>query len=553
MPQRAFNRTELRDNEVFYVLELRVASRTYVISTSARVADGDTPARPGFTQGGITKDDGTVVQVLDGLGPVAWTDSIRLGNTAPEVRKVSLEVSLPDVDWAELEADGFDLAFAQGELSRIIQGQTWEKRQLLLTGSVQEATYGAKGETLAFTIKAVPFEDRSQYPPPTAFVDSTTWPNADDPAQGQYYPTPIGYPGNLDGGTVRVAGSPGLVVDTVNRYLLIAIGRVDATTVDVRNITTLGSWTSISVDHRQDGRGRTVATVTLASHTAGDEYVVSWGTSVASASGGGILNRRETGPLRSAGDVLEYFLNLSTLKVDRGRTAAAVDLLQGYLIDGYWDDPCTVWEWIQGNLLPILPVSIQSGPDGLYPVVWQYDVENPDTVQQIDVSRGDGYRVGPVTKSTTLYGQLANEFTIRYGLNARTGKYIRQHTVHGDADATSTFNYRPSVACRESRSRELARGFSQASVMNLSSDLIGTRSTADAVASWKSLLHALPTRQVSYRVPITYDTVRVGAAVALTDSELSLSSEHCLVVEKEDLDNGELVLGLVILPARLDA
>ena len=56
--------------------------------------------------------------------------------------------------------------------------------------------------------------------------------------------------------------------------------------------------------------------------------------------------------------------------------AAAAELLQGYLVDCYIDDPVGVWEWVQGNLLPILPISIRYGPAGLYPVVWRSVIED---------------------------------------------------------------------------------------------------------------------------------------------------------------------------------
>jgi hypothetical protein len=546
MPQDAFNRDELRDDPAYFVLRLTVASRTFYVSDVLIVDAAGLPV-------GITRDDATVISVQDGMSPIDWTSQIALGQTNPPVTSVPIRLTLPAADWAEMERDGFDLAAATGELSKWLRGQTWEKRKVLVRGNVIEPQYGSKGEPLAFSLKSMPFEDRSAYPPATAIVDDTTWPSAANPAKGRYYPTIIGYPGRLDGGGTRDDGSPGLIVNMSSRTLLIAGHEVQATRVDVRDTTILGAYANLPVTTTTDGRGRTVSVVTLpttgaATYVASDEYHVSWFNTSSASDGGGLFNRRRTGVLRDAGDVLDFFLDLTTLKVDQGRVAAAVGLLRGFKIDGYWDDPAGVWSWIQGNLLPILPISIQAGPDGLYPVVWQYDVLQTGTVDTIDADRGDGYRVGPVKKTTTLFGNLANEFRVEFSLDADTGTYRQHQVVHGDPADVSTTDFVPSPACRRSRSRYSPL---VPSVMTTRTDMVYDRATATAICNWQALLHALPVRRVSYVVPMRFDHIRAGAAVEITDTDIHLSAVRALVEEKEDLGDGQLRLALAIIEGAL--
>ena len=544
MPVDVFDRSQLRDTDLHYVLTLTYGSRVLHFSTSPLY---------------VTKADSTVIQLRDGLTPVGWTREIALGSSSPPLASVPVQVLSSDVDWSLLRSSGWDPAAATAELAQWRSGTIWELRRVLVSGLVIEPQYGAKGEPLQFSLKAHPFTDRAMLPEATAIVDSTTWPNFGANDEGRSYPLVFGYPGRGDGGSTRFPGSPGLLVDTQvgNRYLLIAGHRVDATTVDVLDEANLpsGTWVSLSVTHRQDGSGRTVATVTLEASGTGNaadfnvdsSYVVSWGNST---NGGGLKNRRETGPMRDAGDVLEYLLNRSTLKVDRGRTAAAVELLRGYKIDGYWDDPAGVWEWVKANLLPILPVYIQAGPDGLYPVVWRFDVlsAKESNVDVIDADRGDGTRVGFIKTASSLHGGLANEFRVAYALDDVGRKHRRVMTVHGDPDTASTAAFVPSIACRRSRSRYSP---DTPSVMDIRSDLVYDASTAAAIGHHLALLHALPVRRVSYLCPKTYGHLRAGAPVKLTDTDVNFSNEPALIESIEDLGDDTIKIDLAILEGAL--
>ena len=156
MPVDVYNRTDLTTKLAHYVLKLTVASRTLYLSTQALY---------------IADDAGNELQVYDGLSPVSWTDQLSLGQTSPSVTSVPMTVLLPDVDWAELVSQGHSLAAAKGELSQHLEGDTWEKRRVLVRGNLLSPVYGAKGEALEFTLKAAPFEDRSQLPAATAVVE----------------------------------------------------------------------------------------------------------------------------------------------------------------------------------------------------------------------------------------------------------------------------------------------------------------------------------------------------------------------------------------------
>jgi hypothetical protein len=260
--------------------------------------------------------------------------------------------------------------------------------------------------------------------------------------------------------------------------------------------------------------------------------------------GGGILNRTRTSLLRTAGDVLEHLFQASTLNVDRGRTAAAAELLQGYLIDCYIDDPVGVWEWIQGNLLPILPISIRYGPSGLYPIVWRSVIEDEQgsLVQSLNADDGDIVRVGVVETSSTLHGELANTIRVAYAVDSETGDYRAAYLLHGDPDRISNGS-----ATASSRITRVSVARYGEIPVELQTSVVWDRSTAAAVAYQAALRHALPVRRINYLCPQAFGWLEEGCGVQLTDSELSLSNAFGLVSEVQDYTDGSCRIQVTLL------
>ena len=524
-----WSRADLLAGPRHYVVSLTIGSRQLFYSHEAL---------------DITADDGSVVAVSAGLvADIDATRALQIQETSVPLKSVSLSVITEAEDWAAIVAEGWDLAAGVGELAEWIPGRTWEQRQVILTGLLDAPTYGARGEPLAVTLKNHPMQDRAQLLPSTAIVDDDTWPLADDRAKGRSYPTVIGKPGTI--GTTRLPGSPGLLVNDVSRYLLIAGHEVEATSVQIADITEDPLlWATHAVTHRTDGRGRTVATVTLQHATPvkyqpGHDYAVCWGYSGA---GGGLYNRTRSTSMRTAGDVLAYLFEQSTLSIDRGRTAAAVNQLQGYLIDAYIDEPVGVWEWVQGNLLPILPISIRYGPAGLYPVVWRSVIEDESPLQLLDVDAGDVVRVGVVETSSTLHGELANTIRVAYGIDAMTGDHRAAYLLHGDPDRIVN-----GTSTASSRITRISVARYGEVPVELQTSVVWDPATAAAVAYQAALRHALPVRRINYLCPQSFGWLEEGSGVQVTDSELSLSNVFGLISEVQDLTDGSVRIQVTLL------
>lgn len=256
--------------------------------------------------------------------------------------------------------------------------------------------------------------------------------------------------------------------------------------------------------------------------------------------GGGIYDRTRSGALRSAGDVLEHFFGQFTTPVARGRVAAEKVLLRGLKLDFFYDTPRSAWEIVSRALLPFLPVTIRSGPAGVYFVAWDFEAEAGPAVH-IDVDRHQAERIGPMQKTTTLLGELANDFRVSFCRDALTGDYRRQITLHGDPDVDTTGQVFTNRICRISHAL-----YGKASkVYKVDCTFDGT--TAGAIAAAKARMHALPTTKVAMLVRARDGlTLREGAAVRVTDTTVHLAERWGLLVSIQDRDDGSALLELLL-------
>ena len=181
---------------------------------------------------------------------------------------------------------------------------------------------------------------------------------------------------------------------------------------------------------------------------------------------------RTLAPVRQAGDVLQYVLQRSTLRVDRGAMAAAVAYLNRYRLDFYADDPeVSAWDWTVDNLLPLLPLSIVGGPRGLRPVLFRWDARAVDAVDTIEAGP-DAQRVSSVAYTVDEPVQTVQ---VAYAPRGGEGDHLRDVTLAGDTTTPDAGQHR---ALRSSFVR-----YGERRVMRLETDVVYDSATAQLIAS----------------------------------------------------------------------
>jgi hypothetical protein len=150
----------------------------------------------------------------------------------------------------------------------------------------------------------------------------------------------------------------------------------------VINVDTGQSRAAQSVSHTVDEDGRTIAYITLPFVAAqigtawsgfdndmNADLWINW----SGTTGGYPSWRYPNAALTGAGEVCIEFLRRGNVLADYPRWRALLDDLDPYQIDGYIDEPINAWRWLQESILPLLPVSLAYGADGVYPVLWTPD------------------------------------------------------------------------------------------------------------------------------------------------------------------------------------
>jgi hypothetical protein len=376
----------------------------------------------------------------------ALLDSLAWLSDSPVPRSLSVTV---------LRSGGLSVE-GVGEVSRILDdGHDYADRQIIARGDLRDVVADVHAWTA--TVVEDEADDRGLLLDELAVVDDTSWPRT--PAQraadgapaytgvsqahdariaGAHYPVAIGYPG-IQGITAlgnvyddsAIAG-PGLLVEKSNATailddyaVLVAAGRVEATHVRLISTDSTGSAFGerrpVALAH--DGRGRPVSVVTPATQPADDAEVhVAWSQD----DGGGMSDPYGPGILRRMDHVIRYALDRSTLRIAR-RELPRLGALASMQVDTVLTGQARPWEWLRSQVLPLLPVSVACGPDGLYLWPWVPALSTLDAELELAVGRSCE-RVDPWRRPDL---PMVSRVTVAYGLDARGGNLVRRYTLCG--------------------------------------------------------------------------------------------------------------------------
>jgi len=499
---RPLVRSELVGAELVWLLSVTYAGRVFRWSTS--------PVD-------LTDDDGAPIYFDGGMDPVEIEDGVRLLSTGIEDLSIPFDVVFP-VDVALWIQRGHPLAESAAEVAVMIQGGTYQERRVVLLGTLTQPTYGAEYEPVSFSVERPPWDDRALIPTAKQKV------NASSPSsqQGRWFPLVFGTPGAFTwaSGTATVtSGSPAIVLTVSGddaATLLIAGHWVDA--ANVRIYDAGGAGENFAVTNTTNSSGR-IATVDVSAASTvnleSDDWWVGWND------GGGMLNDTHDAPRSGAGEVLEWALRQSTIPIDRVRWSLARPTLDRFKLSGYIDEPVSPWEWLADNVLPLLPVSVRSGPAGSFPVVFQYDATSADAVES--VTAGAGFvRVGSVVYPNAAT-DLVNEIRIEFANRARTSEPYRLVTVGPEVWDSDDPDTVPNYFAKVSKTRHGVRS------TIISTDIVYDTSTAMAIGQWMARAKSLAVREVTYESSHEFGWLVPGDVVLLTDAELHLD-EHLVHV-----------------------
>lgn len=510
----------LRSGDLIWLVSIDYAGRTWRFASSPCEVEDE--AGRSWPYGG-------------GLDDLEYEDAAELLSGTPPTRSISLDLLFPE-DIAVLVARGHDLAGARGEVSVWVPGTVYENRVVLLDGVARDPEYGGPGEPVGITIEDESLTDTAEIPTSEQSIGGWNWIFAADSAVGLSYPMVFGTPG-VDAYTYalsgRYPGSPAPYVDTnaafgTERYLLIAGHSTEAGAeggdVDIYNAT-LDEWQTLTAEHVTDDRDQTVTVVEIFALTIrftdpwadSHDYYCGWTGGHAA-----LLRSDGSGPVRGAGDLVRYLLDQSNSKIDRGRTTTASRYLNRLAVSGYIDDPCSPLEWIAETVVPLLPISLHAGPEGLYPLVWRWDARRSDAVARVVV--GEGGIVRSVPMAYEGRDEVRTNFTLEFAVSADNSIFRERARLWEDADKAYVNDMRD-YSSYESASLRVHGDREE----SMESSILWEQGAAASVLLWRAAVLGGPRRSVTLQADLTWAWLQVGDVVTYTDSSLGMAEAIGLV------------------------
>lgn len=441
MPVPRWTRAQLLGKTVRWLLAIEYGGKVIRVST----LELDVPSEDGD------------LHFSSGLGDVSYSRGVAVFSDAASENSATVEASIDEVDIATMVADGHDLGGARAELSRWIEGTTWEDRRVVLSGLLRDPEYGDQYTPLRFSLEDNVWDDAGSVPPADQQVNETTAPNLDYLTAsdiGVPFPRVYGQPGRVAPG---VTGNGNWCTGSLTAWqykrgdggtsdyhrVILAGHAIDAEYVYLNN----DGYTAgilFKVTHVADRAGNTLAVVDAWVGSAGGTT----GSGVAFEDGlDGTAVDASFKPLTAedvaiyagwydpetghesygglppgAGDVILDALSFSTRRIDRNRIMALAPLLNRFRLDVAIEAHTKPWEWLAANVFPLLPVSAMLGPDGYYLAHWNYAATSRDSLATLDADTDPEIDFADTVKYDT--SQVANDFTLDYALSRRTGSFL---------------------------------------------------------------------------------------------------------------------------------
>ena len=513
------------------------------------------------------ESDEDVIQYTSNLLDFAYRESAEFLGQDVEANLVSASVIFNEINLLEEWSIGNVLEGSRAQFCYVVykEGrpqQKWEDRIVLIDGLVQEPQFGDPGNvegfcTLSVEVGAVN-EKRLLLDPGLVIDDRFPTPPSSllgpDPETsiGKSWPIIIGSPSGINNYATPAYNierpTSGIITGSL---MMIAGHAVSATSIPIQDDQQRTVTKTISI--LEDIYNNTYSYIALQAtdtiaQPGNDAYVTSADGSFESVgstremwtglpTGGTIAMRNPfgTGDLEYAGDVCRWALHKSQTKADYGAWAALTPFLNQYRLAGYINDgEVSAWEWLAGNILPLLPVTVRSGANGLRPVL--NDLHAMTWVQpiiEIKIGTDEEFgQLGPIETYRTT-GELFSSFTLHYAKTGFDQRYESSCTV----GATDVNNSIPSEYGMISESRYGASSFA------MSTDYVYDQGTAEKIALGKLRANALPIRTLEISAPFYYGYLQIGDIIGATADRLFLQDHLMMVIEKE-WENGSWRLKL---------
>jgi len=414
---------------------------------------------------------------------------------------------------------------------------------VLYRGTIQEPQLGDPNQFYQFvsiSIESQPYDSNRLLMDQDKYID-TRFPNRHlSTSDGKPWPIVLGSAGGKIKTTVgeekNIFSNPTYCVHEYDQHndarFMVAGHPITATSVVIQDDNYETDTKTIQYD--DDGRGNVYGYIELATsddvaipgHSANGESREWW---IYFENGGGLVNPFGDGDLKGAGDICRWALQRSGQRIDDGAWANISPILNQYNFEGYINDPkMTAFEWLNGNILPFLPIAIRMGPKGLRPVLIQmWALTHVTSTAAITVD--DDSNVTQVSPINTIRStsELVNELTLRWGKRGFDQSYssmIRITNIESEEyDVVSDYSI-----------LSINRYGKKPAAMD--SDYIYDRDTAIKVAMDMVRSKCLPINTIEVDVDMELGWLQVGDVLDVTVPKIYLTNHKMVIISRRWLE-----------------
>ena len=530
--------------------EYRISSEPITVSSSF----GDQT----YT-GGLLEDP----DLVDDLGQIGFDVSSK---------STSISLIFQSVNVLKEIMRGNTLQGAECELSYVLnrQGtiQNYEQRTQLIKGQLKQPVYGHVDRPVGyveFSIESQVF-DGSLYsfqtgdtarlntrdlssltnttisPFSSKYIGGTPYITLYESHQGKKLPIVFGDAGVMvdpDGNTINYALSPCYIIAINNSApfeVWIGIASHFVKSSQVRIIDDDGLFVQTDVKHwiRSDNQVFAYCNFELKPSlvfrlknpidNAGVQYYCSW------REGGGLVSKTRDHTITGGGELCLYLLTLGRASIDFEAWIALSPLLDEYEFAGYIDeDSISPLVFIEQEIIPLLPISVIHGNEGLKPILDLFSSSSSLYVKY-DIKQSTEFRQSSPVSTITDSSDVVNHFTLQYAYDSKQNRYLSIMRI--TPDPLITHNYQFSNADSQLSAQKYG-------VMKDSQETkyVIDDSTASRICFDRVRMKGATLRTVEYQASPRYGYVQIGDILNLTDTNLFEQTRKVQVIRRVWNDN----------------
>lgn len=251
--------------------------------------------------------------------------------------------------------------------------------------------------------------------------------------------------------------------------------------------------------------------------------------------------------VETLGELIVWLIQRSRVQADLSEWVALARQLP-QPVAGVVDDPDrTYWQVLRDEVLPLAPVSLRWGPNGVRPLVWPWLGLAGRTLRTLENGAAGVVRLPDVQYATPTDDMVA-AVEVAYAWSAVADAYFETHVLTAGNVRVDTFASTSGFRWEggSGEAELLRQRFGAQRVDRVESRWIYRKETAAWVARWRLALLGVGYRRVQIEGPSDLGALDLGDIVAYTDDSLHLTDSPAVVVGRRLTDSGRVGLQLAM-------